>query len=103
MNTELHKQWLNLTLADNFLFQKYMQNVENCKKLIDPALHLATNALLAKYKPQSQKLNLRAELDYDKSIKLKIKFLKELYKLCGKQVMESKAFITFLIEYYCII
>ena len=34
MNTELHKQWLNLTLADNFLFQKYMQNVENCKKLI---------------------------------------------------------------------
>ena len=72
--------------------------VENCKKLIDPALHLATNALLAKYKPQSQKLNLRAELDYDKAIKLKIKFLKELYKLCGKQVMESKAFITFLIE-----
>ena len=34
MNAELHKQWLNLTLADNFLFQKYMQNVENCKKLI---------------------------------------------------------------------
>ena len=72
--------------------------IGNCKKLTDSSIHKTLEALLDKYKPQVHKLNSLAKLDYDKVIKLKIKFLKELYKLCGKQVMESKPFMDFLIE-----
>ena len=72
--------------------------IENCKKLTDTTAHTALEALLEKYTPRAQKLNTLAALDYDKAIKLKNKFLKELYKLCGKCVMESKTFMDFLVE-----
>ena len=72
--------------------------IENCQKLTDVATHAALETLLEKYTPRAQKLNSLAALDYDKTIKLKTKFLKELYKLCGKQVMESKTFMDFLVQ-----
>lgn len=72
--------------------------VECCKKATDSSSHSSLEALLDKYKPHASKLNALATLDYDKAIKLKVKFLKELYKLCGKQVMKSKTFMDFLVQ-----
>ena len=54
--------------------------------------------LFEKYSANAVKINALPAVDYDKAIKFKIKFLKELYKLCGKEVMATKSFLDFMVE-----
>ena len=37
------KEWEELTICDNFLFQKVMQNPRLCKRLIEKLLHIKVN------------------------------------------------------------
>lgn len=70
--------------------------IECCCQQVNEELGVEIKALLEKYKPLAQKLNALKEVDYQKSIKLKMRFAKELYGLCGKQVIASKAYNEFL-------
>lgn len=72
--------------------------VSRCRVGADTETSKKLKELLDKYSPQGAKLNAKKEVDYDKVIKLKIKFLKELYKLCGKQVMSNRLFLEFMVE-----
>ena len=72
--------------------------VKCCKTATDAATQEQLQSLMAKYSPKAAKLNALRAVDYDKCIKLKLKFLKDLYKLCGKQVMATKQFLDFVIE-----
>ncbi|MBQ2018617.1 MAG: 4-alpha-glucanotransferase [Alistipes sp.] len=72
--------------------------IKRCRLGADDSTIKEMKELLEKYSSQGAKLNAKSAVDYDKSIKLKIKFLKELYKLCGKQVMASKLFLEFMVE-----
>ena len=72
--------------------------VECCAKGADDATKERLRCLIDKYTPKAKKLNQLATIDYDKVIKLKLAFLKELYKLCGKQVLATKQFLGFLVE-----
>ena len=72
--------------------------IDCCKKLADEPTQEKLQLLLEKYSPLAAKLNTLKVVDYEKSIKLKIKFLKDLYRLSGKQVLESKSFLDFLIQ-----
>lgn len=72
--------------------------IDSCNAVIDQPTQQKTQAIKEKYATKAAKLNSLPTVDYEKTIKLKLKFLKELFKLCGKQVLESKAFLDFLIE-----
>ena len=39
------KEWEELTICDNFLFQKVMQNQRLCKRLIEKLLHIKINSI----------------------------------------------------------
>ena len=71
---------------------------ECCKASTGGSTDEQLHALLEKYAAKAEKLNALATVDYDKCIRLKMSFLKSLFKLCGKQVLASKQFIGFLIE-----
>ena len=39
------KEWEELTICDNFLFQKVMQNQRLCKRLIEKLLHIRIKSI----------------------------------------------------------
>ena len=41
---EADKIWENLTIADNFIFQKVMRKKRLCKRFIEKVLHIKLNA-----------------------------------------------------------
>ncbi len=40
------KEWEELTISDNFLFQKVMQNPRLCKRLIEKLLHIQVKNII---------------------------------------------------------
>ncbi len=72
--------------------------VKCCEQAISTDKNNKLHALFEKYSSSAAKINALPTVDYDKAIKLKIKFLKELYKLCGKEVMATKSFLDFMVE-----
>ena len=72
--------------------------VKCCEQATSTDKNSKLHALFEKYSSSAVKINALPTVDYDKAIKLKIKFLKELYKLCGKEVMATKSFLDFMVE-----
>ena len=71
---------------------------ECCKAVVDKTIEEQIDALVEKYSTRGAALNKKSVVDYEKAIKLKMSFLKELYKLCSEQVIESKSYAKFFAE-----
>ncbi len=71
--------------------------IDSCAHLADDATKAKMQALYDSFIPKAERLNALDKVDYDKAIKLKIKFLKGLYKLCGGQVLKNEQFMEFLV------
>lgn len=72
--------------------------IDNCARLADNTTKTKLQALYDSFTPKAEKLNALDKVYYDKAIKLKIKFLKSLYRLCGEQAFATKEFMEFLIQ-----
>ena len=66
-----------------------------CEQFIDENTAESLQPLLEKYSRRAAKINALKAVDYEAALKLKMGFLKELYKLCGKQVTSSKSYAEF--------
>lgn len=68
-----------------------------CNKITQGKFESKIEALLEKYTPKGEKLNKKSAVDYEGVIKLKDRFLRDLYALCGKDICSSKAFEKFVV------
>ena len=71
---------------------------ECCKVAVGEAMGEQIDAIVEKYSARGAALNKKSVVDYEKSIKLKMSFLKELYKLCGEAVLATKPYLSFFAE-----
>ena len=69
-----------------------------CKKIASAEKAELIDALLAKYSTSGAKLNRKSAVDYEGVILLKDRFLKALYRLCGEELCQTKAFLKFASE-----
>ncbi len=69
--------------------------VATCSRYADPALRKQMRDLLKHYAMRGARLNAKSEVDYTGCIKLKEKFLREIYALCGEAVLASRSFARF--------
>ena len=69
-----------------------------CNKITDGRFFSRIEELLSKYSPKGALLNKKECVDYEKVIKLKDRYLRALYAICGKEVCISKAYKKFVAE-----
>ena len=58
--SEVNKIWENLTIADNFIFQKVMRKKRLCKRFIEKILHIKIRKIMF---PETEKGIKRADKD----------------------------------------
>lgn len=64
---ECNKRWMDLTLSDNFIFQKFMLNPENCKKILTEILGVEVDKV--EYPAYEKVIDVRAD---SKTIRLDV-------------------------------
>ncbi len=69
-----------------------------CKKILGKDCTAQIETLLEKYIISGARLNRKSTVDYEGVIKLKDRFLRALYRLCGANVCSSKAYKKFVSE-----
>ena len=67
MNYEYDKRWEELTLSDNFIFQKFMLTPENCKKVLSEIL--GVKVVNVEYPEYEKTMDIRRDA---KSIRLDV-------------------------------
>ena len=72
--------------------------VKLCSVMADASLKRKLNYRLNKYSQLAAKLNAESAVDYERVVKLKFDFLKELYALCGEQILLSAEYKKFYSE-----
>ena len=84
--------------ALNPLYLSPTDAVKCCARAVDKALSKSIRDLKTSFARQGKRLNKLEAVDYEATIKLKGEFLRELYALCGEQVVHSEAFAHFFEE-----
>ena len=69
--------------------------VKSCCRYADPATRQMMREVLEKYSVQGARLNKEPLLNYEASYRLKQRFLREIYALCGEKILASGGFIRF--------
>ena len=69
--------------------------VKSCCRYADPATRQMLREVLEKYSVQGARLNKEPQLNYEASYRLKQRFLREIYALCGEKILASGSFIRF--------
>ena len=69
--------------------------VKSCCRYADPATRQMLREVLEKYSVQGARLNKEPQLNYEASYRLKQRFLREIYALCGEKILASRGFIRF--------
>ena len=69
--------------------------VKSCCRYADPATRQMMREVLEKYSVQGARLNKEPQLNYEASYRLKQRFLREIYALCGEKILASGGFIRF--------
>ena len=69
--------------------------VKSCCRYADPATRQMLREVLEKYSVQGARLNKEPQLNYEASYRLKQRFLREIYALCGEKILASGGFIRF--------
>lgn len=66
-----------------------------CSRYADPTTRRHMRERLKHYAESGARLNAKKAVDYEGCIKLKEKFLREIYALCGREVLSSRSFALF--------
>lgn len=69
--------------------------VKACGRYADPATRKQIKCALEQYAERGARLNAKSAVDYEATIKLKNRFLREIYALCGEQLLASQGFARF--------
>ena len=69
--------------------------VRICSRLVDKQLKSKLQYRLHKYSVMAYELNDLAAVDYERVVRLKIAFLRELYDVCGEQLLKSSDYKEF--------
>ena len=69
--------------------------VKSCCRYANPATRQMLREVLEKYSVQGARLNKEPQLNYEASYRLKQRFLREIYTLCGEKILASRGFIRF--------
>ena len=72
--------------------------VKHCTEYADASAVTSIKSLRARFVRRGKRLNEKDAVDYEATIKLKIEFLRELYALCGADVIGSEPFERFFAE-----
>lgn len=72
--------------------------VKHCTEYADASAVTSIKSLRARFARRGKRLNEKDAVDYEATIKLKIEFLRELYALCGADVIGSEPFERFFAE-----
>ena len=72
--------------------------VRRCALLADTSVKRKLSYRLKKYTELGSELNALPAVDYEQVVRLKEEFLRELYSLCGEQVLSSAEYKTFYTE-----
>ena len=69
-----------------------------CAKVADTATKRKLTATLKKYAKQGAELNKLEVVDYEAVMNLKTEFLREVYAMCGAEVLATNEYATFYSE-----
>ena len=69
--------------------------VKACSRYAPPALRKQMRDVLEKYSAQGARLNALSAVDYEATTRLKERFLRKIYALCGDQILASRSFERF--------
>ena len=69
--------------------------VKACSRYATPALRKQMRDVLAKYSAQGARINSLSAVDYEATTRLKERFLRKIYTLCGDQILASRSFERF--------
>ena len=69
--------------------------VKACNRFVIHDVRTQMREVLDKCSTQGRRLNSRRAVDYEATIKLKERFLRKIYGLCGEQILASRSFERF--------